>query len=110
MRRKSARLPRARLPLPGRKTARPPDADWAAQRKAPRAGGCAGRSAGGEGGLAISGLAISGLAIGAARQTVRRSERDRQIAVMSLSLVSGRKIKATTKLMQATMIGYQRPE
>ena len=32
------------------------------------------------------------------------------ILVMSRSLVSGRKISATTKLIAATMIGYQRPE
>ena len=33
-----------------------------------------------------------------------------QICVMSRSLVSGRKISPTTKLIAATAIGYQRPE
>ena len=35
---------------------------------------------------------------------------DGQICVMSRSLVSGRKISATTKLIAATTIGYHRPE
>ena len=34
----------------------------------------------------------------------------RQMRLMSRSLVSGRKISATTKLIAATMIGYHRPE
>ncbi len=32
------------------------------------------------------------------------------VCVMSTSLVSGRKISATTKLIAATAIGYHRPE
>jgi hypothetical protein len=35
---------------------------------------------------------------------------ERQILVMSTSLVSGRKISATMKLIAAITIGYQRPE
>jgi hypothetical protein len=34
----------------------------------------------------------------------------RQMRVMSRSLVSGRKMSATTKLIAATTIGYHRPE
>jgi hypothetical protein len=41
---------------------------------------------------------------------VRGDPLDRYMWVISRSLVSGRKIRPTTKLIDAIMIGYQSPE